>query len=297
MLERFEAKECFSQSVLNSLPEKLIVQDDPNIPRYYNLLLIRLLTGNLDIYCNKDELDLEQRLNFYVIPSSIQSLNENLGAYFDVTNQELSNSINASANRTLYKEVFFEFCSYFFATQKENNETAFIHIYRILERISYAFPLIWASKQSDYYGTFDKLKKFFENKDAKELNAFKMFLSSFLGSTLLSVNSEINLLSVHDGWKALHYQSLMSVIGVNKDGVSNAESFLENEKVVIKNSLVMDLIVNVRNKYFHALTGKDHSFTSEHLICPNEFFESINSVCINWLAFIVVDVIKADLNV
>ncbi|ENV71482.1 hypothetical protein F946_03161 [Acinetobacter johnsonii ANC 3681] len=292
MLERFEAIECFSSSVLTSLPEKLILKDDPDVAIFYNLILIRLLTGNLDIYCNKEELNLEQRFNFYELPGSIQPLNQNLGGYFNITNQELADCISANVNRALYKELFFEFCSYFFAKQKGNNETAFIHIYRILERISYAFPLIWASKQNDYYGTFDKLKKFFEKKDAKELNAFKMFLSSFLGSTLLSVNSEINLFSVEDDWKALHYQSLISLIGED-----NAESFLENERVTIKNNLVIDLIVNVRNKYFHALTGKDQSFTSEHLICPNEFFECINSVCISWLAFIVVEVIKTDLRV
>ncbi|MDH2600826.1 hypothetical protein QDT04_16210 [Acinetobacter baumannii] len=292
MLEKFEARECF-QTIPTNFPQNLVINIGPHIATSYDLLLIRLLLGKLDIYCNKSQKLVKQRINYYTLPSQKEKLSTNLGAYFNTTNINLSNSISAGINRNFYKELFFEFSNYFTCMKNKNFVNSFVHLYRILERVSYALPLIWASKSNDFYGSFSKLKEFFQNKDTKELGGLKLFIKGFV-DPYLSITTDFDIISIDPDWQKEYFMSIKNA--ANKVKTPNNQ-IIETpySTISIKNEDIIGFIIEIRNRYFHALTGANASFTSKNIMCTDEFFKIINEPCINWLAFIILEVIKIDL--
>lgn len=292
MLEKFEARECF-QNIPTNFPQNLAINISPHIATSYDLLLIRLLLGKLDIYCNKSQKIVKQRINYYNLPYKKERLSTNLGTYFGTTNLILSNSIRAGINRNFYKEIFFEFSNYFTCMKNKNFVNGFVHLYRILERISYALPLIWASKSKDFYGTFSKLKEFFQNKDTKELGGLKLFIKGFV-DPYLAITTDFNIISINQDWQKEYFMSIKNA-AIKAQGSNTPLIETPFNRISIKNEDIIGFIIEIRNKYFHALTGANASFTSKNIMCTDEFFEIINEPCINWLAFLIMEVIKIDL--
>ena len=81
-------------------------------------------------------------------------------------------------NRDFYREILSEFLNFQIQAERGNDTSAFVFLYRILERISYSVPLLYTSTQSDFRGTFKDLKSILDA-DADgdgELGLFKKFL-------------------------------------------------------------------------------------------------------------------------
>ncbi|EEB32603.1 hypothetical protein [Desulfovibrio piger] len=178
-----------------------------------------------------------------------------LGAKEDVLNDYIGriNGIKTISeeiyrNNNFYKFVLLELCSCFIYQRTKQGGMAFLHVYRILEKIAYAIPLIYVRKTTDFDKTFEQLKSFFNSmdKNSGELLFLKIALKKLLDDQEKAYKFPLKLDSSEKKWISIclseeHKQNLLS-------GTSIELTIIE----------YIDFVVNIRNRFFHALSGKNH---------------------------------------
>lgn len=290
---RFTPEEAFSEKALKSLPAELHAG---GTPVNYKVAIIRLLTGTLNVRCNYSNIVLKQRINSSHI---IWSTNKRISsktierAIQPNSLDELASFVSTTSakNYKLYKELFVEFSNYYLRRKEKNEIAAFLHLYRILESIAYCFPLIWASKTKDYEGTFIKLRDYFNGQKTGELGIFKRFIDDIINPSVLNTQVQISINSVHPDWQKSYYQSIYKNI-ISADIVS----YTEFSDITVKCHCLTDLLISLRNQYFHFLTGQSHNLGSEDVVESNEFFGIINETMANWLAVIIFEILDYEMS-
>jgi hypothetical protein len=255
--------------------------------------LIRLLTGTVDI------IDLNRRYKFSLRDNySNVSFSPNLNLsplifkkliYPDYKISELESFLNKTKfqNVNFFRNVNHEVLSYFYQSSKKNHTTAFVHIYRMLEYISYTFPLIYAAKGKEYFQTFEALQSFFTQSN-QELNFLNRFLEYFLDTDWAKdATVEIKLISKPIAIRNKHYTILYESIGNTR-----VVDKLEDVFLKIQYKHVIDLIVTLRNRYFHFQSNRNYNIQSSNMGDSDEFFSNINSIAFNWISYIYIKVLK-----
>ena len=159
---------------------------------------------------------------------------------------------------------------------------AFIHIYRALEFMSYSFPLIYASKSKDYRGSYNSLKKFMDGDSSGELSFFKTFLKElFKNNILFEYEFEMYFLSDNED---LIEQELQRVI-------QKAYYTFDGNTMRIRFVNIVDLIVTLRNRYFHMLLGQGTDNFYDVRYDKREIFCAMNPIFINWLTMVYKEIV------
>lgn len=182
-------------------------------------------------------------------------------------------------NFPFYKNILVEFCACLHAEKHKLGVISMLHVYRILERISYALPLIYAKKSDDYRHTYDTIKSFFDVSDSKvgELGFFKQSLGTILDSTDKSFLFKFELEDIEKNALRFCFKGFDSRIFVINGNLVNFELSIFD---------TIRLLINARNFFFHALSGKHH-ISLEELIEPDKTFHKLTPNFINALGFLI----------
>lgn len=287
MSERFLPVEIFHSSKLPSIPPKLIFSNTSSL-RYYKVELFRLLVGLSSFKCIINDHVITQRENNLYLPAKTnKNLNPKMGRYFHIDTILMEKGLADQINRGFYDEILNEFYSYFYENSKGNHTTGFLHLYRILERIAIALPLVYAAHSNNYKGVYNDLKKFILDEKTGELSVLKKFISSFIDDIILDQSVDINFLILINDWHKNHFKAL------KKFNLHDAST--PNASLTYKFRNIIDLIIKTRNSYFHALTGANNSFALDEVVHNDAFFESLNPVFCNWLSYIILRIIKLEI--
>lgn len=182
-------------------------------------------------------------------------------------------------NDKLYRFIFLELCAFISYQKMGNGVLAFLHGYRALEKISYALPLIYTRRTKDFSKTYSQLQIFFTSidKSAGELAFFKAALNELLESyerrytfTYPMAYSEKRALQV---CLNKYGNKIREVSGV---GIELDVNLVES----------IELFIDMRNKFFHALSGKDH-LDLEKLTNPESTFLLFTNGFLNILCFLL----------
>ena len=174
-------------------------------------------------------------------------------------------------------------------TRAGNNTSAFVFLYRILERISYSVPLLYTSTQSDFQGTFNDLKAILNADIEGELGMFKKFLGKgrFIDPLKLQVAQKISFSTV-SGHAANYYDLTKDKFNkfVSTDQVSH--------EVEIKFSEIPEFLITIRNRFFHSRTGDGRkNITTIEMPDSDEYFGKINPVIASFLAIVTLQTVAA----
>jgi len=259
-------------------------------------LVIRLLLGTLKIEHISSGTIIDQTLNYSRIgvisnspistrvfrrlfnnPDKLRKLNKHL----DETKH---------INKAFFKELLNEFSSYFYQTKKGAHTTAFLHLYRITEYISYSFPLIYASISREYYGTFDKLKNYFSNANS-ELKFFNSFVNVLFNDDTGDNLATIEMQSLNQDINKSHYLIIKKYLTDDDlDGGTPYSDITTYYKCLLK------LTIDLRNRYFHFAMGKQKNIKSTEIIESDLFYQSVNSLVLNWISVIYFEILKQTMN-
>ena len=173
--------------VENPIEGSFSVSDDFKItestPSNYNIL--RIIMGSTSVTNNDTFVTTHFTTNYLSLYYSFdneKSTEENLA---EILNESIEledlkkfffDRRFALKNKQFFSRLENEFCNFLTYQAKGNHTTAFIFLYRILEVISFSFPLIYASKTYDFKHTYGKLKEIFSNNSGNskgELGFFK----------------------------------------------------------------------------------------------------------------------------
>lgn len=142
------------------------------------IYLLSLLKGYTEYVI--DNRNIEQKINYSIY--QYKRNNKSTSQNFIHLLTAITDKKTIFENSEFYTSVTVEFLQCFYYKKQHNGIASFMHIYRILERISYALPLIYAKSTKDFSKTYESLKKFFSNSDSHtgELSFFKKSLKYIL---------------------------------------------------------------------------------------------------------------------
>ncbi len=187
----------------------------------------------------------------------------------------------SQAQQSYYKEILLEFSHYFWRKSLGQHTIAFLHLYRFLERISYVFPITYALNTNDFRDTFESFRGFLNGDKSGELKFFKNFVDASLDEEQLDSDVLIDLNQLLES----HAQVACLLIrrNVSPEDIVGEPSVVG---VTVRCRSLVTLLINLRNRFFHATSGHSANITMDQLYDPDQFFLPLNSVLANWLAII-----------
>jgi hypothetical protein len=282
--------------------EAILPQYRRHIPRGLNLSrsnsadielkLIRLLSGTCTLKCNEPLKTIVQRRNYLDALNTVhtqvtsKTLKDCL-APFKLSDLESYLNNTRFSNHALLNDLLFEYSYYFLQVSRENHTSAFLHLYRILEYISYSFPLVHASVSKNFQGTFKNLQSYF-TKDNGELGFLQKFISKlFDGDPIYSTTVDVNVNHSDIQIKKSIYKSYKKILPGDK--VSFDDTRLQFS---VEYADLISIIIMIRNRYFHFAIGGQRNIKSSEITYPDLFFKQINDNAFNWLSIIYFEVLK-----
>lgn len=249
----------------------------------YEQLFLRLIGGTLDIQHKNNGVRLKNRVNYLLLGTEeVQRLNYTyVNKLIPLDDEELAKKyFNLNRNNTnFFDRLLFETSNFFFREKCGDHISAFVHLYRLIEHISYSFPLIFASKSTNYMNTFDELQSFLTNGEKGELGFFKSFQKRIIDEDTLQLTFNISFDTSSDD-----IDSLIRLF--NKIEKKNALSFesISADGVELKYTYLFGLIITLRNRYFHMASKSSNLMNTD--IDMNILFALINKHAINWVGYL-----------
>lgn len=279
----YKYKDNIDDAKFNKLPNQLYLDKAST-----EGALIRLLCGKVDIIYNVEDREkvIKQPLDYTVLPAknnnklTYQVFSKAIG--YDILDVDVCEKFNRyltinRKNKFVHEQLLNEMSSAFIY-QSISPIESFVHIYRTLEFMSYTFPMIYASCSQNYKGSFENLKKFMSGDSDGELKFFKIFLNELFKDKdmILSYSFDVAIDSANiDAIK----KELSRVISKNYYEI-------DNKTFSIKFLNVADLMITLRNRYFHMLIGKGTENFYDITYDKRELFQSFNPMFINWITVI-----------
>lgn len=321
MSDLFEYSEIFDEKIYNTFPKLKV---NGNSPYYY--LVLRGIVGNLNIKHTFSNTTFQQQVNYLDIrdyPGGIVSNNkidkhrkrairkviaelfkkcqpnvETLVSYIsDSANvkdlEDVVGDRNLSRrNKEFFKTLNDEFSNFYYHTYKENHTLAFLHLYRILEYISYSFPLLYATSSRDFSKSFDSLKSFFSgDKDQGELKVFKFFIEKVMANEIdyKRLSIDINIVSDIPEHRERIYNTIIKIC---ETGFFEEHRMNKNSKISVKFSEYSSFIITLRNRYFHLKNSHDQNMKSIDIVDSDFFFSLVNKKTAYFLSLVTLFVVK-----
>lgn len=184
----------------------------------------------------------------------------------------------SQSNKSFFESLLVEMALAISAHKKAEGLKSFLHIYRALEHISYAIPLIYLKSQDNYQKTYDSFKKFFGGAKS-EVGFGRNFIKKIMIDTLYETPCVIDFSNQPE-------QNFKAVKFAFQDEKEYRDFDFDDsrELVTFPFGRTFDFITQLRNMYFHFLYSKDYSIHSKDLVSPEIFFNGINDVCISFIS-------------
>lgn len=292
----FSYEENFKPSLVEKLPDKLKVSDNSS----ELLLLIRLLSGAIKFVHLHSGKAVLQKCNYFSsdMEGYAQYWQKKFPALIgdDYTAVDLAEYVGAVRfkNRRFYKEILAELTNYFLHESRGSHTASFVYLYRVLEKISYAFPLVYVSKSDDFLNTYGYLKDLMSDaKSAGELGFFKKFVKVLYSDDPLGESSVDFSIVVDEEHKQLQLFDLLRSLCAQS---MIAESTDSPRLLSIKFTEVGSFIVTIRNKFFHYMNGGASNIDSGSMIDSDLFFSLINRRCMYWLSTVFLGILSQNID-
>jgi hypothetical protein len=186
-------------------------------------------------------------------------------------------------NKALFDELLTEFSLFFLNKNKGNHVSAFLHLYRALEFMSYSFPVSYSSRVVGFYTSFDTFKGFFVDKETGQLKFFREFINALFDKELLKCRVSID---TYIGENILDKQKHKVIKRLCKDF-----DFFDNGSIIkIEYKFLLDFMINLRNRYFHFQYDRNDNISNIDFN-GELFFEAINDKLVNWLSMIYLEIL------
>lgn len=268
---------------------------------YIQLLIARCFTGSVLIS------HLPRGVEFQIVDGFISDFYENTNSdpvkeVIGCVSQQLSpqNLLqfyniprNRLRNKKFFESLLIELSHFCLHHNFDHHTAAFVYIYRILEKISYPFPLLYASQTDDYKNSYGLLKEYFgENKGSKkgELGFFKSFIQkTYEGQGIGETSVDFNFAVIADfDVRKKIFQKLKQLC---PDSMIH-QATVENELLAVKFTEMSSFIITVRNRFFHQFNRGDANFEDDEIYDSEEFFLILNVKCAGWIGMVYFEILK-----
>lgn len=261
-------------------------------------ILLRLLVGSVKVGDNLTGGSFQQKHNYSTLPTQFPRLSKQIFTNFLSPGYEISHIDEYLRNRhpanvKFYRELLNEFTCYFHNCNEGAYTLAFLNLYRILEHISYSFPLVFAGRAKDFKGTFNKLQSFFQGSKS-ELKFFDHFINDLFEDDDLNERLLINVTAPNNQIREKYFKVLKRIC--EETGEVTLHRYTEFSEIEIDYRSFTHLVISLRNRYFHFLSGSgQNNISSSEIIDPDSFFKCLCMDFANWIAVIYFQMVKSEI--
>lgn len=256
------------------------------------LKLIRLLLGNVKISYVSGASWVQAR-NFSRIGAPRVNFRthkyiDRLLAPHSLTPADIDKHLRSTLPQRLYYGQLLAEALHFLRRTKENQHTiAFLHLYRFLEHISFAFPLLYAARTTNFSNAYTALRDFFGNNTRGELKFFEKFVESAIDSPIRQQTIKILFHTVDPAYIAKVFSNIERQLDEN-----SIISTIADTEIEIRCQTLSGLCINLRNRFFHFLATDPTNISLNEIGEPDSLFECVNDHIFNWLAVLFFETLK-----
>lgn len=259
----------------------------------FEAAIVVFLLGAADLLNENGGVVVRQRRNFGVLGAPLvraakgdflRSL-ANQGLGLDLVNRYLRRS---TVQQPYYRELLLELLHYASRTAQGQHAAAFLHLYRFLERVSYVFPITYALKSDNFKGTYDSFKLYIAGDKTGELKFFQKFQAAVLDESLRTASLSFDFQSLPYGGEEAGYKLIKKFSSLNCLVSENP-----GVEVLLECQGVLELAINLRNRFFHAGSGHGDNISLVDLADPDGFFGRVNANILNWLGVVYFQTLAA----
>jgi hypothetical protein len=291
-MANYTYQEAIGNSFIRHLKPQFSLINNPS----NEALLIRLLVGTVRATNILSTDSFDQFKNYSILGTppnsaiSTRPIKECIEP--ESTIEKLCGYIDGSRNinNNFFIHLLEEISSYFYKKSKSSHTTCFVHLYRALEYISYSFPLIYASISREYYGSFNKLKLYFDGSKS-ELVFFDEFTKKLLDTGFLESPLTFNFSTLSPDINRNHFNIIKNILTPE-----NIDNEVTHVSITTSYQHLIKLTINLRNRYFHFAVGGQRNIRSTEIIENDIFFSIINDEILNWISIIYFEILKAMIN-
>jgi hypothetical protein len=266
------------------------------------LVVFRMLLGGVFI-STPTSVTIQQPNNFFVPGYPISrgfTFNDEIGRAFpglgeqDRNGNFLSYTVVRSLNKFFYEtgtnRGFFdvltnELARSFIASGSGNDLAAFVYLYRAIEHISYALPLFHARHAKNYVKAFNDLRALISTGDG-ELKFCEKFIRN-----MFHTDSQLAEHKYEFSFPGPYHIAYEKYLKTNHSKHCSCIS----GGIEVQFLHAFGFIVDVRNKFFHHLSGSNQSASSKEIVDAEAFFRPINQVGRSLVALVFGRMIAAEL--
>lgn len=214
-------------------------------------------------------------------------------------------------NHKYFDKILNEVLHFYYYTHKDNDFSAFLHLYRAYEYISYLFPLSYIQNSREYIQSYKELQSFFKD-TGEELSFLNVFIKhTFLKDeyliedmyketyTLKLTGEEYDFFkkemsefitkfnSNQEKKKKSYFKNILEIEPETEDGTTY-KTYLnrDTKELVISTMDVNDLLVTLRNKTCHLKMNHGDSLVFNNYLF-DDLFKIMNPIFLNWISNIL----------
>jgi len=278
-----EPQTRFSQSILYITPQASS-----------ELILIRILLGSASFDSVRDGKTWQQEDDFSVIgiPTRKYRTRNQFRTHLKaagIPQKELDQHLRRNLKQEgYYKDLVAEVILALWRMKTREHTLAFIHIYRLLERISFAFPVVYAARSTDFKAAYTVLREYIGGgTDKGELGFFKKFTETSIDKLLTGAIAKLDLSPLSSADRPPVYATVKKFLPQ-----TSIHSEIPDLAIEFPYSEVLDLLVNLRNRFFHFSSNHTQNISSIDLPVCDHLFENLNEIFLNWLAVIYFEILR-----
>lgn len=253
-------------------------------------VLYRVIGGTCNIH-NIAEDTFVIAKNNYFYSDYMENIDQSISFLEDIeetlTLEDYENMISKNRNRNVrfFASLLNEFTASIYYEIIGMHTASYVHIYRAYESMSFAFPMIYASKTDTYYGTFNNLKKWLCNStNTGELKFHKNFILTLMANTPELMSTIDIYITAKDECKESIFDSLeRKVLGWNRPSDRTAGTTYP-DKISIPFGSFHSFIVTLRNRYFHYMSTREDNIHLSDIYNPEIVFSFVTKQSIYFMA-------------
>lgn len=199
-------------------------------------------------------------------------------------------------NRKFYKNFLAELTSCIYHEESERHTAAFVHLYRSYEHLSYAFPMIYASRTEDYVGTFENLRQWLSSKNSDGNAGELKFHKNFVASLFKNLPELQTTIDIDINTKQEYRESIFKALAEKVAGWNNPTKYTPGTQFPDKLAIPFidhhSFLVNLRNRFFHYSNGRSDNIGLDDIVEADLLFSFVNKVTLYYIATIFHGVVK-----
>ena len=271
-------------------PEELRFCEDNNA----TLTLLKLITGEIIVKKEghkNSTIPRDFSMLQYKVLSDSNKIDKTpfINVFADGVDEEIVGKIKEyldkdRTNTSIVKSILIELSNCLVKYDNCLYSTAFIHIYRMTEYMTFIFPHIYVKCLNSYKGSYNALKSFFKSED--ELRMFRILRDKIYDKNLI-LDYEFTF-----DFSDLEEDDFLEIKNIFSKNYFEIQFNYGNDNIKLSFRDMFDFILSLRNKCFHMLEGTEISYIKIDNSDFDIIFKSITLQIVNWFCVFFIGLTK-----